>query len=100
MATEDIGIGKLVVDPPFDRDAIHIAVMVCEAGEELSPGDKVRLEATGCAIHAIWSTAPSIGVVDPFLIHHVKKGQRFWLFLQPNSIKSLRHDWTHPQIPD
>jgi hypothetical protein len=34
--------------------------------------------------------------VDPYLKSPVMPGQRFWLFLYPQSISSLRHVWSHP----
>ncbi len=86
-------IGKLIEGADARRDAIHVAVAPVEAAEELGPGRHVALRA-GKAVHATGDDG--IGIVDPFLRAPVLPGQRFWLFLYPNTITSLRHVWTHP----
>lgn len=84
-------LGK-VIEGPAGRDAIHVAVAPVVAGVFLEPGQHVGLFADGTAK----PTKPHIGIVDPFLTQPVEKGERFWLFLYPNTVTSLRHVWTHP----
>ena len=99
----DIGIGKLI-DGLLDsqKDAIHIAVVPVIATEELYPGQEIGLVewqgANEDFQHTRFAGASlkPIGIVDPFLKEPVKMGQKFWMFLNPGSITSLRHDWTHP----
>lgn len=96
------------------RDAIHVAVVQAECGDErLFPGELVRIStATGKATSN--AGAPFIGVVDPFLrrsfyspvhgqdvpVDHddgvIRKGELFFIFLFPQTITGLRHEWTHP----
>ena len=87
-------VGKLIETADARRDAIHVAVAPVEAAEDLEPGGHVILRV-GKAVRAE-DGADAIGIVDPFLTAPVRAGQRFWLFLLPNSITSLRHVWTHP----
>lgn len=76
------------------RDAIHIAVAPVVVGEEdVLPGTPV-----GLINDQIYPNHPQpIGIVDPFLPYiTLKRGQRCWLFLFPNTITNLRHVWEHP----
>jgi hypothetical protein len=82
-----------LADNTARRDAVHVAVAPVVAGEELSPGERVALGKYG---EAYGPTSKPIGIVDPFLTENVQRGQRFWLFLLPNTVTSLRHVWTHP----
>lgn len=92
---KDTKLGELI-DQSNERyrDAIHIAIAPVIAGEELHPGahigftDADKNEAGYCK--------KPIGVVDPFLSKKVKKGEEFWMLLHPQTITSLRHEWTHP----
>ena len=93
---EDLGLGKLIFDDRKKRDAIHIAVIPIVADVGLRPGDKVSVTNEGTATFA---DDYAVGVVDPFLDGPVRKGERFWLYLKPGSITSLRHEWTHPVFP-
>lgn len=87
-----------IIDDKQGRDAIHLAVENVVAGEKLYPGQDVGLAPNGSA----WSSGAfkKVGIVDPFIAGPVFPGQRFWLVVYPRKITSLRHVWTHPDIPD
>lgn len=85
-----LGLGQIVTTPQ-EKDAIHIAVAPVVAGIALAPGYHVGLNQKGEA-----DLLDPIGVVDPFLKRGVAKGETFWLYLYPGTIKSLRHEWEHP----
>lgn len=89
-------IGQLI-EYEQHRDAIHIAVtpVICGA-EELIPGQRIGFIEPGNTERVGSHAEHRIGIVDPFLTRNVFLGQRFWMFLLPNTITSLRHDWTHP----
>lgn len=96
MSTE-LHVGRLL-DENAKRDAIHFALAPVIASEILSPGDHVSLDSNGEAFADDRDEGRTLGIVDPFLKSVVLKGERFWLFLYPNTITSLRHEWTHPQF--
>lgn len=87
-----LGLGQIITTEQ-SRDAVHVAVAPVVAAHDMVPGAHVGLDASGKAtMHA----EKGIGIADPFLKKRVRAGQRFWLYLYPGSITSLRHEWTHP----
>jgi hypothetical protein len=88
-------LGQLIEDGDRRRDAIHIAVAPVTAAERLAPGQHVGLIREG-GTELVGPCEQPIGIVDPFLAGAVEPGQRFWLFLYPGTVTSLRHIWTHP----
>lgn len=89
----DVTLGQ-IINGFAARDAIHIAIAPMIAAEDLSPGEHVGL-VTDDREKAIRAAEP-IGIVDPFIKDKVRCGERFYLFLYPNTITALRHEWTHP----
>lgn len=83
-------LGKKLDDSVTERDAIHVAILPVEAMEKLHAGQAVSADGK--------AGGDSIGIVDPFLSAPVFPGERFWLFVTPNTITSLRHDWELPAI--
>lgn len=83
-----------ILEGEQERDAIHIAIAPVVASHSLQAGDHVGLNES----HEADDEAAPIGIVDPYLKGKVKKGQRVWLFLYPNTITSLRHQWAHPSF--
>ena len=92
--THEIKLGQLIDNPAQQRDAIHIAVAPVVAAQKLKPGQEVGFLGYD-TIHVGESDNP-IGVVDPFLKRDVLPTQRFFVFLFPNTVTSMRHEWTHP----
>jgi hypothetical protein len=91
--SESVKVGQLIGDKQ-QRDAIHVAIAPVVANEKLPPGHHVGFVTSSTEI--VGKCKSPIGIVDPFLRHQVDKGQRFFLFLYPNTVTSLRHEWTHP----
>lgn len=80
---DNLNLGRVITDPGAARDAVHVAVVPVTATRELRPGEHL-----------------ASGVVDPYLTRPVRPGERYWLFLYPGTVTSLRHVWTHPDFPD
>jgi hypothetical protein len=95
MSSESPSLGRLITDGDRRRDAIHVAVAPVTAAERLAPGQHVGFVHAGDT-ELVGAVTTTIGVVDPFLREEVQPGQRFWLFMYPNTVTSLRHVWTHP----
>lgn len=96
MEKHEVKLGELLRGGE-QRDAIHIAVAPVVAAHSLSPGEVIGFVRDGDTELVGESKAP-LGIVDPYLKAPVRKGERFWLFLFPNTITSLRHEWTHPSF--
>ena len=99
MAEKPPRIGELITKRE-ERDAIHVAVMPVLAREYLKAGEHIGVyyEPEYDEYLASKSAPSKIGIVDPYLTVSVKEGDRFWLFIYPNTITSLKHNWTHPDL--
>lgn len=88
----DLKLGQLI-ESEQNRDAVHVAVYPVVAGEKLGAGDHIGFLGNGSVGQKLRDT---VGIVDPFLRKIVQPGQKFWMFLYPNTVTSLRHEWSHP----
>jgi len=88
-----LGLGKLI-ESEQHRDAIHVAVAPVVAAEKLYPGQDIGFTEDSTVF--VERCDKPIGIVDPYLKSPVYPDQSFWMFLYPETITSLRHEWTHP----
>ena len=84
-------IGEIITSG--ERDAIHVAILPAIAHKDL-----VRAERVGYS-DGYTTSQNAVGISDPYL-GDIEKGQMFYIFLFPNTITSLRHNWSHPDIPE
>lgn len=96
MSADTLKLGQ-IIEGEAQRDAIHVAVAPIEAAHKLWPGEEVGLTADGKASKLI---VQKVGIVDPFLKVMVAPEERFWLFLFPNTVTGMRHEWQHPAFAD
>lgn len=87
-------LGELCVKGA-ERDAVHVAILPCEAAQDLEPNQDVGLDGSGKA--SLYSDN-KIGKVDPFLRDTVRTGEYFNIVLYPNTVTGLRHDWKLPSL--
>lgn len=98
--SDKIKLGELI-EGESARDAIHIAITPAIASEKLFPGQAVGLTCERInGVPYVAAGMVPIGIVDPFLKAPVFPGIRFYVMLFPNTITSLRHEWTHPAFDD
>lgn len=93
-ALETLGLIHQFDEP---RDAIHIAVIAVTAAMHLEAGDHIKLvdnKAYACEPYE------GPGIADPFIIGTIQPNDKFWLVIYPRKITSLRHVWSHPDIPE
>ena len=96
----NVEVGQLL-NGTEKKDAIHVAIYPAIANKTLHPATPVTLLDENQDIAVQCPAGVSFGIVDPFLQKPVKAGERFYIFVNPNTITSLRHDWTHPALkPD
>lgn len=90
-------LGKLI-SGDANRDAVHVAVAPVIAAQDLNPGTHIGFVQDDNMY--VGTCDKSIGIVDPFLAHGIKKGSKFWMFLYPQTTTSLSHYWEHPAFKD
>lgn len=94
VSTDALETLGTIIDDQQKRDAIHLAVLPVMAGARLKPGQEIAL-TDGLAT----PQAGGMLIVDPFLRAPAMPGERFWAVLKPRLVTSLRHVWTHPDLP-
>lgn len=93
------GWGKFEGDKP-EKDALHVAVAPVVAAHDLQRGDAIGFIVEGDC-EKVGKVDNPIGIVDPFLEEiFVYRGMRFWMFLYPNTITTLKHVWKHPAFEE
>lgn len=105
VATDALEVmGKIITDKEVGRDAVHLACFAATSAMMVHPRDHVALESDGTVsiVHP-YSKKPkkAVGIVDPFLVDpNVRPGEKFLVLLYPRTIQSLRHVWSHPDVPE
>lgn len=85
------------LDGPGPKDAAHIAVVPVLLGEDMKAGDHARV-VCGKAYRA---DHLAIGIIDPYLEqYHLWEGTWVYMFLYPNSITGVLHNWLLPEFDD
>ena len=89
-------VGEFLTPDNNNRDAIHIAVIPVRVYEDLFPGTPVKFVSPGAVEKT--TVTDSVGIIDPFLPRKVKYGEKVYLFLKPNMVTDMRHEWRCPVI--
>ena len=101
--SHDVKLGQ-ILNGTEKRDAIHVAIAPVIAEATLRPGEPIGFTDAGDSEKVggadKFSKIKQVGIVDPFLKAPVKRGQRFYMFLLPNTVTGMRHEWIHPAFEE
>lgn len=95
---EQVAIGKILKGGE-QRDAIHIAIAPVMARDKLAPGQDIGF-IDPANPEVVGPCDNPVGIVDPFLKGMVYPMQRIYMFLYPNTVTGMRHEWTHPAFKE
>lgn len=95
--SNELQLGK-IIDAKQKRDAVHVAIAPVVASKVLFPGQSIGF--LGKSQELVTDMSNPVGIVDPFLKGSVQVDQRFWMWLFPGTVTSLRHAWSHPMFDD
>ena len=94
-------MGNILPEDAGGRDAVHVAVFSAYADIQLHPSQHIGIVSppneNGDTKVGVMKDG-LIAIVDPFLPHPVKAGERFWAYLYPRTITALSHKWSHPSF--
>lgn len=105
-----VQLGQFLYGNPklYNRDAVHVAIapVVSAYNGDMAPGTQLEFASPGnseLVVPYVYATYAAkgkynvkpVGIVDPFLYSNVYKGARFYMFLMPNTVRGIRHLWTH-----
>ena len=99
VATDALEVlGNKITDKKVGRDAVHLACLpVISADDVMRPGEHIGILPNG---KASANAVKKIGIADPFINGWIKEGDEILLIVYPRKIESLRHVWSHPDIPN
>lgn len=89
-----IKLGNLIpLDADVRKDAVHIAIVpaINKSRSWIAPGSVVGINEKG-----EMSINGKMGIVDPFLKQDVSYGDRCYVFMFPDTVLNLRHEWDLP----
>jgi hypothetical protein len=97
VATDALEVLGTIIPPEKEvgRDAIHLATLCVTSDVTVYPSQHVGIN--GAKAHPNFK---HVGIVDPFLKMPIMPGEKFLVVIYPRTIESLRHVWSHPDIPE
>jgi len=79
------------------KDAIHVAILPVIVGPDLCvyPGRPAKVSSFNeeAGLFELGEIGKNIGIINPFMGGRADSGDRIYIFLYPNTVTSLRHDW-------
>ena len=88
---------KIGKDEKVAKDAIHIAILPVIVGlDYVHPGQAAKVSSFNkeADLFELGEIGKNIGIINPFMEKgRIMEGDRVYIFLYPNTVTSLRHDW-------